>query len=98
MMSTGKYMLCMLVLAIVSRNSLYADEKDTIKIDDGIIISAFGDNLDSLLNLYYVQQCMQIEDSDGFPSGLSGFCIYRTAGTFTGYHGNVLQPCRKKFY
>ena len=63
-MNTGKFILNLLMLVLLSRGVLKADNKDTIRIDDGIMISGFGDNLDSLLNLYYVQQAIQIEDAD----------------------------------
>ncbi len=43
-------------------NFLYADNIDTIRIAD--VESGFEDNLDSLLNLWYVQQALEVEDSD----------------------------------
>jgi membrane-bound lytic murein transglycosylase D len=63
-MSSGKNMLCLFLLFSFSWNTLKASDKDTIRIDGGIMISGFGDNLDSLLNLYYVQMGIQIEDAD----------------------------------
>jgi membrane-bound lytic murein transglycosylase D len=63
-MRVRKYFYCLLLLAILSGKSLKADDKDTIRIDENIAISGFGDNLDSLLNLYYVQMGVQIEDAD----------------------------------
>ncbi len=63
-MNSLKYLICLLLLIFFSGNSLFADDKDTIRIDDTIVISGFGNNLDSLLNLYYVQMATQIEDVD----------------------------------
>jgi membrane-bound lytic murein transglycosylase D len=63
-MSAGKIILGLLVFAFFTGGLVKADDKDTIKVDDGILVSAFDDNLDSLLNLYYVQMGVQIEDAD----------------------------------
>jgi len=52
------------LLLLCAEKALIADDRDTIRIDDTIVISGFGDNLDSLLNLYYVQMGLQIEDGD----------------------------------
>ncbi len=64
MMGAGKYIFCVVLLGMLGWMPLMAEDKDTIRIDDTVIVSGFGDNLDSLLNLYYVQQAIQIEDAD----------------------------------
>ncbi len=63
-MNRGKYIFYLILLIIFSAKTLKADDKDTIRIDDTIMVSGFSDNLDSLLNLYYVQMGIQIEDAD----------------------------------
>ncbi|MCB8994527.1 MAG: LysM peptidoglycan-binding domain-containing protein [Bacteroidales bacterium] len=63
-MSSGKYIFYLLLLIGFSIQRLQADDRDTIRIDDSLVHSGFEDNLDSLLNLYYVQQVIQIEDAD----------------------------------
>lgn len=63
-MRIAKYALSLLLLSFISNTALKADDKDTIRIGDNIAISGFGENLDSLLNLYYVQMGVQIEDAD----------------------------------
>jgi len=63
-MSIRKYVFSLVLLVVSGGISLRANDRDTIRIDDTIMISGFGDNLDSLLNLYYVQQAVQIEYAD----------------------------------
>jgi len=63
-MKSGKFLFCLLLIAAFSGKFVQADDKDTIRIDDTIVISGFGENLDSLLNLYYVQMGIQIEEAD----------------------------------
>jgi membrane-bound lytic murein transglycosylase D len=63
-MNLRKYIFILILLVVSGEIGLLADDKDTIRIDDTIMISGFGDNLDSLLNLYYVQMGIQIEDAD----------------------------------
>ncbi len=43
-MSVGKKILCLLVLILISGKALKADTKDTIRIDENVAISGFGDN------------------------------------------------------
>jgi membrane-bound lytic murein transglycosylase D len=63
-MNIRKYLICLVLVLLSGGKALKADDRDTIRIDDTIVISGFGDNLDSLLNLYYVQMGTQIEDAD----------------------------------
>jgi len=63
-MRVWKFILSLLVVYFIGASILKADDKDTIRFSDNLAISGFGDNLDSLLNLYYVQMGVQIEDAD----------------------------------
>jgi len=63
-MNSGKFIFCLLLVMMATSKDLWADDKDTIRIDDTVVISGFESNLDSLLNLYYVQMGVQIEDAD----------------------------------
>lgn len=63
-MGLRNFVMCMFLLVLTGGTTLFADDKDTIKIEDTIIISGFGENLDSLLNLYYVQMGVQIVEAD----------------------------------
>ncbi len=63
-MGLRNFVMCTFLLVLTGGTTLFADDKDTIKIEDTIIISGFGENLDSLLNLYYVQMGVQIVEAD----------------------------------
>lgn len=63
-MKSPRLIISLTALLLLFISPAKADEKDTIRIDDTVMITGFGDNLDSLLNLYYVQMGIQIGDAD----------------------------------
>ena len=56
--------LSMLVLCSSMKSFSQGDEADTLDIPSSFIISGFNDNLDSLLNLWYVDQELNMDDID----------------------------------
>lgn len=61
----GRILLLGLLVAIASHN-IYSQETetDTLDIPSDYILSGFDDNLDSLLNLWYVEQLLNFDDVD----------------------------------
>lgn len=59
----GRYVFLVVLSIIYSANAMAQDEMvDTMAYPDEEINSGFGNNLDSLLNLWYVNQTIQLED------------------------------------
>ncbi len=61
----GRFLLTLLAaVCAIPAVSGQENESDTLSVPSTELMTGFEDNLDSLLNLYYVQQSIQFDDSD----------------------------------